>query len=70
MPPAVRIFTAPDASCGGAAWSDAAKMVGARPQRRFGDALEVEQVPLLGPRSFELPEVIEAISRGGRDARG
>ena len=60
----LRIFTAPDAACGGAAWSDAVAMVSARLHRRFGSALEVEHVTLFSPRSFEFPEVMDAISRG------
>jgi hypothetical protein len=39
-------------------------MVGARLRRRFGDAVEVEQVTLFSPRSFEFPHVLEAISAG------
>ena len=62
--PALRIFTAPDPTCGGATWSDAVAMVGARLRRRFGDALEVEHVTLISPRSFEFPDVLEAISSG------
>lgn len=64
MPSTVRIFTAPDASCGGATWSDAVTMVGARLRRRFGGALEVEHVTLFSPRSFEFPKVLQAISDG------
>lgn len=62
--PALRIFTAPDATCGGATWSDAVALVAARLRRRFGEALEVEQVALFSPRCFEFPRVLEAISAG------
>lgn len=62
--PALRIFTAPDPTCGGATWSDAVAMVAARLGRRFGDALEVEHVTLFSPRSFEFPDVLAAISSG------
>jgi hypothetical protein len=64
MRTALWIFTAPDVACGGATWSDAVAMVCARLHRRFGGALEVEHVTLFSPRSFEFPEVMEAISRG------
>lgn len=62
--PVVRIFTAPDATCGGTTWSDAVALVATRLRRRFGDALEVEQVTLFSPRSFEFPRVLAAISAG------
>jgi hypothetical protein len=64
VPPTLRIFTAPDATCGGTTWSDAVAMVGARLRRRFGAGLEVVHVTLFSPRSFEFPHVLRAISAG------
>lgn len=61
----VRIFTAPDASCGTAmTWAEAAKFIRDRLRRRFNGRVAVEQVEIFSQRSFEFPTVLEAIRQG------
>jgi hypothetical protein len=63
----VRVFAAPDASCGhGRTWSAATAFVGERLRRRFGNGLEMEHIEVFSPRSFEFPEVMAAIEAGGQ----
>jgi hypothetical protein len=65
MPPAVvRIVTAPDATCGGATWSQAVDLVRSRLARRFGEGVVVEHVTLFTPRFFELPELAALVAAG------
>jgi hypothetical protein len=62
---AVRVFAAPDASCGhGQAWSAATAYIGTRLRRRFGERVAVEHVEIFTPRSFEFPDVLAAIEAG------
>ena len=64
---AVRVFAAPDASCGhGMTWSAASALIGERLRRRFGDAVIAEHIEIFSPRSFEFPEVMAAIEAGGQ----
>ena len=64
---AVRVFVAPDASCGhGATWRAASALVLERLQRRFGPAVAGERVEVFSPRSFEFPETMAAIEAGAR----
>ena len=63
----VRVFVAPDTSCGhGATWSAASALVLDRLQRRFGAAVAAEHVEMFSPRSFEFPETMAAIEAGAR----
>lgn len=63
----IRVFAAPDASCGhGMTWSAATAFVGERLQRRFGHSVEIEHIEMFSPRSFEFPEVMAAIEAGGQ----
>jgi len=61
----VRIFTAPDASCGvGMTWTAAVGFIRDRLNRRFNGRVAVEQVEIFSQRSFEFPAVLEAIRQG------
>jgi hypothetical protein len=61
----VRIFTAPEASCGtGMTWVAAVGFVRERLSRRFDGRVAVEQVEIFSQRSFEFPTVLEAIRQG------
>lgn len=63
----VRIFTAPDASCGtGMTWAAAVGFVRERLGRRFGERVVVEHIEVFSQRSFEFPGVLEAIQQGGQ----
>lgn len=61
---AVRVVTAPDATCGGATWSEAVSLIRGRLAHRFGDAVTLEHVTLFTPRFFELPEMAAAVESG------
>lgn len=62
----VRVFAAPDASCGhGATWSAATAFIAARLKERFGEAVATEHVEMFSPRSFEFPEILAAVGAGG-----
>lgn len=63
-PIAVRIVTAPDASCAGATWSEAFDLIRSRLARRFGEAVTVEHVQAFSTRFFEMPKVTAAIEAG------
>lgn len=64
-PSVVRIFTAPEASCGaGMTWAAAVGFIRERLNRRFTGRVAVEQVEIFSQRSFEFPTVLEAIQRG------
>ncbi len=66
-PVAVRVFVAPDASCGhGVTWSAASAIVRDHLQRRFGTAIAAEQIEIFSPRSCEFPETMAAIEAGAR----
>jgi len=61
----VRIFTAPEASCGtGMTWAAAVGFVRERLSRRFDGRVAVEQVEIFSQRSFEFPAVLEDIRQG------
>jgi hypothetical protein len=61
----VRVFAAPDASCGhGMTWSAASAFIGERLKRRFGEGVDVEHIEMFSPRSFEFPGVLAAIEAG------
>src|SRR5574342_402968 len=61
----VRIFTAPEASCGtGMTWAAAVGFVRERLRRRFNGRVAVDHVEIFSQRSFEFPAVLEAIQRG------
>ena len=61
----VRVFAAPDASCGhGPTWSSATAFMAIRLRRRFGDRVVVEHVEIFTARSFEFPDVLAAIQGG------
>lgn len=63
----VLVFAAPDAACAqGRTWSGATAFVSARLHQRFGDRISVEHVELFSARSFEFPDVLAAIERGGQ----
>lgn len=64
----VRIFTAPDAACGSGAatWASATGLIGQRLQRRFQGAVGLEHIEMFSRRSFEFPDVLAAVARGGR----
>ena len=62
----VRVFAAPDASCGrGITWSAASALMGEGLKRRFGERVEVEHIEIFSARSFEFPGVMAAIEAGG-----
>lgn len=62
----VRVFAAPDASCGhGEKWSTATAFIAARLKHRFGDAVVAEHIEMFSRRSFEFPEVLAAVEAGG-----
>ena len=64
-PTVIRIFTTPDASCGGGmTWAAAVGFIRERLNRRFNGRVAVEQVELFSQRSFEFPAVLEAIQQG------
>lgn len=66
-PTVVRIFTAPDASCGtGMTWASAVGFIRDRLRRRFGEGVAVEHIEIFSPQSFEFPAVLEAIQDGGQ----
>ncbi len=61
----VRIFTAPDASCGtGMTWATAVGFIRERLGRRFGEGVAGEHIEVFSERSFEFPAVLEAIQQG------
>jgi len=61
----VRVFAAPDASCGhGPTWSSATAFMATRLRRRFSDQVVVEHVEMFTARSFEFPDVLTAIQGG------
>jgi hypothetical protein len=63
----VRVFAAPDTSCGhGMTWSEASVSIGERLKRRFGEGVDVEHIEIFSPRSFEFPDVMAAIGAGGQ----
>jgi hypothetical protein len=63
----VRVFAAPDASCGhGMTWSASSALIGEGLRRRFGDAVIVEHIEIFSPRSFEFAEVMATIQAGGQ----
>ncbi len=63
-PVPVAIVTAPDATCGGATWSDTVEMIRSTLLRRFGEAVRVEHVTLFSPRFFDMAEVAESVQAG------
>lgn len=66
-PAVVRIFTAPEASCGaGMTWAEAVKFIRDRVNRRFNGRVAVEHVEIFSQRSFEFPTVLEAIQGGAQ----
>ncbi len=63
---AVQVFAAPAASCGpGITWEAATTFLRKRLHQRFGEAVAVEYIEMFSPRSFEFPDVLEALQRGG-----
>jgi hypothetical protein len=65
-PVPVRVFTAPDVSCGaGMTWAAAVGFIGGRLRQRFEGRLAVEHIELFSQRSFEFPAVLAAVERGG-----
>lgn len=61
----VRVFAAPDVSCGhGPTWSAATSYMGSRLRQRFGDRVVVEHVEIFTARSFEFPDVLAAMQGG------
>ncbi len=64
-PTVVRIFTAPDASCGvGMTWTAAVGFIRDCLSRRFNGRVVVEQVEIFSQRSFEFPAVLRVIQQG------
>lgn len=64
-PAMVRIFTAPETSCGTEmTWATATAFMRERLHRQFGEGVAVEYIGLFSQRSFEFPTVLEAV-RGG-----
>ncbi len=63
----IRVFAAPDASCGhGMTWSEASAIIGERLKHRFGEAVIFEHIEIFSPRCFEFGEVMAAIQAGGQ----
>ncbi len=63
----VRVFAAPDVSCGhGITWSAASAIVFEALKRRFGDAMTTEHIEMFSARSFDFPEVMAAIQAGSQ----
>ncbi len=61
----VRIFTAPDVSCGGGAtWGSTVAALRERLQSRVGSHLVVEHVEVFSPRFFECPDIVELVRQG------
>ena len=64
VPTVVRIFTAPDGSCGtGMTWTAAVGFIRERLGRRFGERVSVEHIEIFSQRSFEFTNVLSAIER-------
>ena len=62
----VHVFAAPSAFCGsGMTWEAATAFLGKRLQQRFGEAVAVEHIEMFTARSFEFPDVLQALERGG-----
>ncbi len=63
---AVQVFAAPTVSCGsGITWEAVTTFLRKRLYQRFGEAAAVEYIEMFSPRSFEFPDVLEALQRGG-----
>ncbi len=63
---AVQVFAAPSVSDGqGATWEAATAFLRQRLQHQFGGAAEVEYIEMFTPRSFEFPDVLDALGHGG-----
>ncbi len=61
----VRVFAAPDVSCGsGMTWSGASQYLAKRLKRRFGDRVVTEHIEIFSPRSFEFLDVMAAVQTG------
>lgn len=66
-PTIVRVFTAPEVTCGtGMTWAAAVGFIRDRLRRRFGEGVAVEHIEVFSERSFEFPAVLEAIQRGAQ----
>lgn len=66
-PTIVRIFTAPEVTCGtGMTWAAAVGFIRDRLRRRFGEGVGVEHIEILSQRSFEFPTVLQAIQGGAQ----
>ncbi len=62
----VQVFAAPSVSDGqGATWEAATAFLRQRLQHQFGGAAEVEYIEMFTPRSFEFPDVLDALGHGG-----
>jgi cell fate (sporulation/competence/biofilm development) regulator YlbF (YheA/YmcA/DUF963 family) len=63
---AIQVFAAPSVSCRpGVTWEAATDFLRKRLQHRFGEAAEVEHIEMFTPRSFEFPDVLDALGRWG-----
>lgn len=64
-PLAIQIFVAPTVSCGtGTTWQDVVGFLRERLTRRFKE-VSVEEIEMFTPRSFEFPDVLAVLERGG-----
>lgn len=62
----VQVFAAPSVACGSSVtWEAAIAFLRKRLQQRFGEVAAVEHIEMFTPRSFEFPDVLEALQRGG-----
>ncbi len=62
----VQVFAAPSASCRpGETWEAATAFLRQRLHCRFGGAVKVEHIEMFTARSFEFPDVLEALQRDG-----
>ncbi len=62
----VQVFAAPSVPHGmGITWETATDFLRKRLQHRFGGTAEIEHIEMFTPRSFEFPDVLDLLGRGG-----
>ncbi len=62
----VQVFVVSSASCRpDTTWEAALAVLRQRLHQRFGEAVSLEQIEMFTPRSFEFPDVLDVLQRGG-----
>ncbi len=62
----VQVFVVSSASCRpDTTWEAALAFLRQRLHQRFGEAVSLEQIEMFTPRSFEFPDVLDVLQRGG-----